>query len=1079
MTASTDHSPAWYQALTLIERLSSLRATGITVEGRKFNKERAADRLERWRASPVFGRESLFEARLALDQLSEDELLYLLGEPAETVKARFGDSPAWLARLADAFSAAGADNVPAKQLPAGDAGIFLAVIHPLISRSCAALRRGLEELLREYPHAPVHIYRIENTLYSNLFSQLLSVLNRTVVLELNVARLQGLLDGDTPEERFASFGERIRQPEHALALLREYPVLARLLVTHADNWLNFALEFCRHLCADWEQIKASLCDDEPGVLTEIKAGAGDSHRQGRTVVIMTFASGFQLVYKPRSMAVDLHLQDLLSWLNERGDHPPFRLTKILDYGTHGWSEFIAAEDCPTLAAVGRFYERQGGYLALLYALEAVDFHYENLIAAGEHPVLIDLESLFHPRSDEAPATHSEQLAAKTLNRSVLRIGLLPQRVWFTADYEGIDVSGLGAAEGQRSPFAVPYWEGGGTDEMHIAHKRIAMTGGQHRPMYAGAQVDLTHYQDALVAGFTSVYKTLMRHRDELLSPAGPLEHFAQDEVRVILRPTKTYFKLLHESYHPNLLRDALDRDRFLDRLWAEVEHLPALAKVISAEQADMRCGDIPVFTTRPCSRHLWTSTGQMVFDFFGDTGMSHVRHRIAHLSSDDLTAQAWIISASFTSLSMGTQQARSPSYQLPATPPRADSQQLLTAARAVGDRLETLALRGEEGDAAWLGLSLFNQRNWTLLPAGLDLYSGLPGIALFLAYLGSVSGERRYLDLAEAARTTMRRQVELHRDVLKSVGGFAGWGGVIYALTHMAALLNSREIYDEARALVELLPELIESDESLDVIGGSAGCIGSLLSLHHTIPTERAVEMAVRCGERLIARAQPMDEGIGWLTPIQRTRPLTGFSHGAAGMAWALSRLFAVTGEKRFREAALAAVAYERSLFSTTANNWPDLRDLDAAETKQPDSYFTAWCHGAAGIGLARLEMLGQLDDSLLREEIDAALENTRAQGFGLSHCLCHGDLGNVELLLRADEVFGADRASDQLVYYSSAILESIEREGWLTGIPSAVESPGLMTGLAGIGYGLLRLSAPQRVPPVLTLAPPRPSAIL
>jgi lantibiotic modifying enzyme len=33
--------------------------------------------------------------------------------------------------------------------------------------------------------------------------------------------------------------------------------------------------------------------------------------------------------------------------------------------------------------------------------------------------------------------------------------------------------------------------------------------------------------------------------------------------------------------------------------------------------------------------------------------------------------------------------------------------------------------------------------------------------------------------------------------------------------------------------------------------------------------------------------------------------------------------------------------------------------------------------------------------------------------------------------------------------------------------------NPGLMVGLAGIGYGLLRLADPQRVPSVLVLAPP------
>ena len=37
-------------------------------------------------------------------------------------------------------------------------------------------------------------------------------------------------------------------------------------------------------------------------------------------------------------------------------------------------------------------------------------------------------------------------------------------------------------------------------------------------------------------------------------------------------------------------------------------------------------------------------------------------------------------------------------------------------------------------------------------------------------------------------------------------------------------------------------------------------------------------------------------------------------------------------------------------------------------------------------------------------------------------------------------------------------------------GTPLEVESPGLMTGLAGVGHGLLRLAAPDRIPSVLLL---------
>ena len=60
----------------------------------------------------------------------------------------------------------------------------------------------------------------------------------------------------------------------------------------------------------------------------------------------------------------------------------------------------------------------------------------------------------------------------------------------------------------------------------------------------------------------------------------------------------------------------------------------------------------------------------------------------------------------------------------------------------------------------------------------------------------------------------------------------------------------------------------------------------------------------------------------------------------------------------------------------------------------------TAWCHGAPGIGLGRLASLPCLGELEMRQEIAVALETTRAQGFGYNHSLCHGDLGNLDLLL-------------------------------------------------------------------------------
>ena len=76
----------------------------------------------------------------------------------------------------------------------------------------------------------------------------------------------------------------------------------------------------------------------------------------------------------------------------------------------------------------RYYERAGMLLCLFYVLEGTDCHYENIIASGEYPVLIDTETLMHHRAREiVPEDENAQTEAfEQLGHSVLRTGLLPR-----------------------------------------------------------------------------------------------------------------------------------------------------------------------------------------------------------------------------------------------------------------------------------------------------------------------------------------------------------------------------------------------------------------------------------------------------------------------------------------------------------------------------------------------------------------------------------------------------------------------------------------------------------------------------
>lgn len=1063
--------PDWYRATTLTERASSLRRLGPPGDA---DAELAADRMERWREQTPFQKEELLRQRAALDGLSLEELATLFGERPESLRERAPEPPAWLVDLEAAFRA---EPGPGSRL--GPDALrrleMIVVVEPLVARARERLRAAAAEIAASRPQPLFEPDSAVEAFFPILANNLAKSLNRMLVLELHVAARLGQLQGETPAEKEADFLARLRQPEHALDLLRQYPVAARHCVECADRWLAFASEVLAQLAADADLLRAELSPGEdPGPLAEVKGGVSDPHRGERTVLLLRFGSGLRLVYKPKPLALDAAFRNLLIWLNERGAEPAFRPLRVFDRGTYGWVEFLTPTGCASEAEIHRFYRRQGGYLALFYALAATDFHHENLLAIGEHPVPIDLETLFHSSPMPLDGPQPEPLADEAVWNSVLRPGLLPQRIWANKN-AGVDISGIGAVTGQVTSMPVLRMQKGDGELLRFDRRIVDMPiSPEHLPSLDGREVIARDYDDAIAEGFTSVYRLLVRHRDALLAPEGPLAACADAPTRFIARPTIVYDRLLVESFHPYVLQDALDRDRLLDRLWVDFEDRKPLERLLPLERRAIEKGDIPLFTSLAGSRDLWAASGERVPDVLAESGLARVRRILLHMGEADHASQLRIVRGTLQTLRMQSKEQVWPRYGFnePELPAPAD--RFLAAARTVGDRLESLAFR-QNGSATWLGFSRMGSTGfWSYEPVGYGLYAGLSGIALFLGQLGAVTGESRYVDLSRAALATVRGRLRLDSGEWIGIGAFDGIGSVLYAYLQLGAAWGEPELLAEAEELVDVLPGKIERDEKLDLLSGSAGCLIALLRLHALRPSRRTLDAAILCGDRLVSQAREMETGLGWLGPDAGPLPLAGLSHGAAGIGWALAELAAVTGEERFHAASRGARAYERSLFSAEQGNWPDLRE-DALQ-ENPNAavgYMCAWCHGAPGIGLSRLACLPHLADPELRPEIEVAVATTLKQGFGGNHSLCHGDLGNLDFLLEAGRRLGREDLVARAGRVGAGVLQGIEENGYLSGAILAPEIPGLMLGIAGIGHQLLRLAAVERVPSVLLLDPP------
>ncbi|MBM7774784.1 type 2 lantibiotic biosynthesis protein LanM [Actinokineospora baliensis] len=1001
----------WAAGLNLRERLAT--APGA-VAG---STEHAAEALARWREAHGLAESGQFAVRLADAGITQAHLLALLAEQPAALAGRT-DIPAWAQAVAAAVAAAPVAPVWEREAPEA----FAVPLRPFLDAARTRLASA------RLPPS-VDERRVLAGFTDALAAKLARLVARTAVLELHRAREAGRLTGDTPADRFADFLAHLGTTTGLRALFTEYPVLGRLLARTCDQAVQTTLELLDRFTADRRAIVTDLLGGtDPGPLTAIDSGAGDRHQGGRAVAMLRFASGATVVYKPRSVSLHAHFGELVTWLNARVPALGLRAAAAIARPGYGWVEFIAHRECADDAGVARFYRAQGALLALLYAVDGTDIHFENLVAHGDTPVLVDVETLFHPTLP-LRALAGEDPAVAAFAASVHRVALLPHLV--LGEHGALDISGLGGDKGGQYPIDGVAWEGAGTDRMRLVRRTAEFVGAANRPALNGTHADPAAFQTALLGGFRAGYDAIVAGRDEL---RRALDRFAGDEIRIVARATRSYSTVLDESTHPDVLRDGLDRDRLFDVLWAESAHDPVRARLVRHEQADLWAGDIPLFTGRADSRDVWTSTGTRLPDLLDGSGLVASVAKLARMGADDRRAQEWLINAA-----LATRTAR-PDHEgrealASRAAPAADQRRLLAAACGIADHLVATAAR-DDRRANWLGLEAIEGEHWSVLPLGAGLADGYVGVALFLAQLGALTGIACYTDLAARALPALPPLIGALAETPELVeavgpGGLRGFGGISYAVARLARLLDSTELAECLPVAVELVGR--GDNGRAGFADGRAGAVAALLAVHAETGLARAAALAGGFADLLV-------DG------IQDGSVAGGFADGSAGIGYALSRYAAIGGE-RYAVAGLA-----------------ELRRAPGQDLDDPRGVNHAWCTGMAGTVLAHAAS----DDSGLVDRWVAALGD---QGPLRDNSLCHGELGVLEALTALAHR-GHEAAQVVQSRRAGQLLDALERHGPRCGTPAAVPAPGLLSGLAGIGIGLLRLGFPESVPPVLLLAP-------
>lgn len=408
--------------------------------------------------------------------------------------------------------------------------------------------------------------------------------------------------------------------------------------------------------------------------------------------------------------------------------------------------------------------------------------------------------------------------------------------------------------------------------------------------------------------------------------------------------------------------------------------------------------------------------------------------------------------------------------------------QFLETANAIGAELCRDAI-WDSGRCNWLGDSMeFVLGGWQIVHRsfGPDLYGGTSGIGLFLARLYQATN-------ADIFRTTAIGAVEHALSLWEAqpaatrLAYYAGSVGIADALIEIGEALDRPEYVKQA---LSTLPSHLAAEPgpyTIDVIGGIAGAIPPLLKLHARYSRPDLLDRAIALGDRLLTAANRSERGWSWTTIApasgEAAMDLTGFSHGAAGVAWALLELHRQTGRPDFLDAAKQGILYEQSWYQPEMENWPDFRGQPAARPDGSHRYncALAWCHGAPGIALGRLRAFHITQDPEMKTQAQAAIRST-ARGLAASipgqesYCLCHGIGGNAEALILASSILGDANSLRQANQAGLRGIELYQRAGlnWPCGVNGGGVNPSLLLGLAGIGYFYLRLYDAGRFPTVL-----------
>lgn len=344
-------------------------------------------------------------------------------------------------------------------------------------------------------------------------------------------------------------------------LLLKAPILNKVINTWNRDFIKHISLLQKRVEKDWPALM-NLLGQKAGKIALIDSGVSDVHN-GKCVHIITFEDGNKIVYKPRSLRLDHIWQEYLQDMAEKSGIDPFPAPWILLRKNYGYEEFVKRKAVTGENGFSEYFYRCGFLLGIAYVLQGSDFHGENLIASGNYPVLIDLETGIRACANSIFSDVKNLAEERYAHDSVLKTNLLP----FLITGRNL-IPGEDAFTSQKSSLQnLPY------DQKGLRSGRA--------------------YAKEIIAGFKLAYDTIMKY--------GITDKFTMCKPRFLIRSTTFYVNFIRWLYSYDSIMDKKifhQRLDFLSQLYGTYENDLFFKSILSCEKRELLMGYIPRLTLK-------------------------------------------------------------------------------------------------------------------------------------------------------------------------------------------------------------------------------------------------------------------------------------------------------------------------------------------------------------------------------------------------------------------------------------------------------------------------------------------------